>query len=74
MCLVRCQNDARAGPFGGVIPVQMANTTTPAAARRSLALTVKRSEMLLRRMARRDFEPEDDPEYLALLRSEGEEV
>ncbi|RGP64277.1 putative gegh 16 [Fusarium sporotrichioides] len=26
VCLVRCQNPARAGPFGGVIPVQMAQT------------------------------------------------
>ncbi|KAF5602456.1 gEgh 16 [Fusarium pseudocircinatum] len=25
VCLVRCQNPARAGPFGGVIPVQMAS-------------------------------------------------
>ncbi|KAK0745115.1 hypothetical protein B0T21DRAFT_272967, partial [Apiosordaria backusii] len=24
VCLVRCQNGARAGPFGGVVPVQMA--------------------------------------------------
>ncbi|KAK4662917.1 hypothetical protein QC763_602010 [Podospora pseudopauciseta] len=24
VCLVRCQNSARAGPFGGVVPVQMA--------------------------------------------------
>jgi hypothetical protein len=23
VCLVRCQNEARAGPFGGVVPVQM---------------------------------------------------
>ncbi|KAF7555456.1 hypothetical protein G7Z17_g2104 [Cylindrodendrum hubeiense] len=37
VCLVRCQNPARAGPFGGVVPVQMAgaagnatNGTTPA--------------------------------------------
>jgi hypothetical protein len=29
VCLVRCQNGARAGPFGGVVPVQMAD---PAAA------------------------------------------
>ncbi|KAK4238181.1 hypothetical protein C8A03DRAFT_44050 [Achaetomium macrosporum] len=29
VCLVRCQNSARAGPFGGVVPVQMAD---PAAA------------------------------------------
>ncbi|KAG4266807.1 hypothetical protein FPRO04_13102 [Fusarium proliferatum] len=27
VCLVRCQNPARAGPFGGVIPVQMAQVT-----------------------------------------------
>lgn len=25
VCLVRCQNPARAGPFGGVVPVQMSN-------------------------------------------------
>jgi hypothetical protein len=25
LCMVRCENPARAGPFGGVIPVQMAN-------------------------------------------------
>ena len=23
LCLVRCQNPARAGPFGGVVPVQL---------------------------------------------------
>jgi hypothetical protein len=27
VCLIRCQNPARAGPFGGVIPVQMAQAT-----------------------------------------------
>lgn len=35
VCMVRCQNPARAGPFGGVVPVQMAgagNGTAPAAA------------------------------------------
>ena len=37
VCLVRCMNDANAGPFGGVVPVQMvqpgaANATTPATA------------------------------------------
>ncbi|KIX07679.1 uncharacterized protein Z518_02333 [Rhinocladiella mackenziei CBS 650.93] len=26
VCMVRCQNPARAGPFGGVVPVQMPNT------------------------------------------------
>jgi hypothetical protein len=36
VCLVRCQNPARAGPFGGVVPVQMvaAGNATAAAARR----------------------------------------
>ncbi|ORY09978.1 hypothetical protein BCR34DRAFT_358912 [Clohesyomyces aquaticus] len=34
VCMVRCQNPARAGPFGGCVPVQMAgaNVTAPAAA------------------------------------------
>ncbi|XXG95038.1 hypothetical protein Hte_001298 [Hypoxylon texense] len=41
-CLVRCQNGARAGPFGGVVPVQMANTTTTANARRNLAKAMKK--------------------------------
>ncbi|KAI6084806.1 hypothetical protein F4821DRAFT_164903 [Hypoxylon rubiginosum] len=45
-CLVRCQNGARAGPFGGVVPVQMANTTTAANARRSLAKAMKRNAPL----------------------------
>ncbi|CAG7564501.1 unnamed protein product [Fusarium equiseti] len=27
VCLVRCQNPARAGPFGGVVPVQMTQST-----------------------------------------------
>ncbi|KYK57476.1 hypothetical protein DCS_04486 [Drechmeria coniospora] len=32
VCMVRCQNPARAGPFGGVVPVQMAAAAAPAAA------------------------------------------
>lgn len=32
VCLVRCQNPARAGPFGGVVPVQMVVPAAPAAA------------------------------------------
>ncbi|KAI0404756.1 hypothetical protein F4802DRAFT_219485 [Xylaria palmicola] len=38
-CLVRCMNDARAGPFGGVVPVQMAQSSTNNSAtnRRALA-------------------------------------
>ncbi|KAI5861645.1 hypothetical protein GGS23DRAFT_575982 [Durotheca rogersii] len=32
VCLVRCQNGARAGPFGGVVPVQLASSTAAASA------------------------------------------
>lgn len=32
VCLVRCQNPARAGPFGGVVPVQMVMPAAPVAA------------------------------------------
>ncbi|KAK2000638.1 hypothetical protein LX36DRAFT_410718 [Colletotrichum falcatum] len=78
VCLVRCQNAARAGPFGGVVPVQMANTTTPAAARRNLMLAIKRSDDLLKKMIKRaqtpSAAPEDDPDYLAELRADGEEI
>lgn len=49
MCLVRCQNDARAGPFGGVVPVQLAGAATPAAARRALARRVRQTELLIAR-------------------------
>lgn len=27
VCMVRCENPARAGPFGGCVPVQMVNDT-----------------------------------------------
>ncbi|KAK0714950.1 hypothetical protein B0H67DRAFT_644757 [Lasiosphaeris hirsuta] len=49
VCLVRCQNDARAGPFGGVVPVQLAGAATPAAARRALARRVRQTELLIAR-------------------------
>jgi hypothetical protein len=45
--MVRCQNDANAGPFGGVVPVQMANTTTPAEARRLLARSTSEKHLEL---------------------------
>ncbi|KAH7024456.1 uncharacterized protein B0I36DRAFT_250867, partial [Microdochium trichocladiopsis] len=32
VCMVRCQNPARAGPFGGCVPVQLANGSGAAAA------------------------------------------
>jgi hypothetical protein len=53
VCLVRCQNAARASPFGGVVPVQMAGAQTPAQARRALAIAMKRSEEQLARMIKR---------------------
>ncbi|KAH9883834.1 hypothetical protein F4778DRAFT_788202 [Xylariomycetidae sp. FL2044] len=58
-CLVRCQNGARAGPFGGVVPVQMAgasNATTEARrslARRNLAQVMKRDVAAAHRRAAR---------------------
>ena len=42
---MRCQNDARAGPFGGVVPVQMAGAATAAQARRALALKIREADM-----------------------------
>jgi hypothetical protein len=42
VCLVRCQNAARAGPFGGIIPVQMVGAATTEEARRRLARSVAR--------------------------------
>ncbi|KAI1487756.1 hypothetical protein F5X96DRAFT_672353 [Biscogniauxia mediterranea] len=55
-CLVRCQNGARAGPFGGVVPVQMAsgsNSTSAATARRNLAKSVRRDAVRLGRFHKR---------------------
>ncbi|KAJ9144088.1 Cas1 appressorium specific protein [Pleurostoma richardsiae] len=40
VCLVRCQNDANAGPFGGIVPVQIAGASNAtAAAKRGLTGT-----------------------------------
>ncbi|EON97439.1 putative mas3 protein [Phaeoacremonium minimum UCRPA7] len=47
VCLVRCQNDARAGPFGGVVPVQLADGATAGnatVARRKFARSMTRSK------------------------------
>jgi len=60
VCLVRCQNDARAGPFGGVVPVQMAGSATPAQARRALALKIRESQLLESNMQKRQDEDEDE--------------
>nr|QBR99391.1 Cas1 appressorium specific protein [Colletotrichum aotearoa] len=63
VCLVRCQNAARAGPFGGVVPVQMAQPgNTPAAARRNLARAVQETEMAFKRMMKRATEAEIEDE------------
>ena len=46
VCMVRCQNDAGAGPFGGVVPVQLAgagNETDAATARFLLARSIVES-------------------------------
>ncbi|OLN81298.1 hypothetical protein CCHL11_10017 [Colletotrichum chlorophyti] len=60
ICLVRCQNAARAGPFGGVVPVQMQQAgNTPAAARRNLARAIAESERTLQRMMKRALEETD---------------
>jgi hypothetical protein len=84
--MVRCQNPARAGPFGGVVPVQMAgaNATaanTPAAARRNLAMAMKRDLQMLKKMVKRASSLEEDAEELdipeedlAQLRADGEEI
>jgi hypothetical protein len=38
VCMVRCQNPARAGPFGGCVPVQMAGAAGAAAPGKSLCV------------------------------------
>ncbi|KAL8372415.1 hypothetical protein RB595_001966 [Gaeumannomyces hyphopodioides] len=75
VCLVRCQNAARAGPFGGVVPVQMAGAQTPAQARRALAIAMKRSEEALDRMMKRAAKidlSKLSPEEIQELREDGE--
>ena len=62
VCLVRCQNAARAGPFGGVVPVQMAGAATPAQARRALALKIREAQMLATRMQKRQALEEEEEE------------
>ncbi|KAI0021578.1 hypothetical protein F4780DRAFT_270372 [Xylariomycetidae sp. FL0641] len=54
VCLVRCQNDAAAGPFGGVVPVQLPpNATAPANARRDASAATRRNVVNLTRMMKR---------------------
>lgn len=82
VCLVRCQNPARAGPFGGVVPVQMAGANnTAAAARRALSQVVRRNSLALKtRKTKRDSIEEEAAalgmpvEDLEALRADGEEI
>jgi hypothetical protein len=69
VCLVRCQNGARAGPFGGVVPVQLVDAAGAGAgnetaeedpaevarrmARRSLAKQVRDSHLKLERLRKK---------------------
>ncbi|KAH6695236.1 hypothetical protein F5X68DRAFT_272656 [Plectosphaerella plurivora] len=52
VCMVRCQNDANAGPFGGVVPVQLAGAGngTAAAARYLLARATLEKHLQMERM------------------------
>lgn len=63
VCLVRCQNPANAGPFGGIVPMQIAggNNTAPAA-RRALAEVVRRNTLALKARKAKRFEEEDEEE------------
>ena len=76
VCLVRCMNAANAGPFGGVIPVQLAGANnTAAAARRSLSRAVKRDSLLLKKMMRRELGidlSKLDADEIAELRDDGD--
>ncbi|KAI1353626.1 hypothetical protein F5Y01DRAFT_322852 [Xylaria sp. FL0043] len=64
-CLVRCMNAARAGPFGGVVPVQMAgsnSTGNATTARRALAATLKRNALKSRQVTKRQADEEEEEE------------
>lgn len=82
VCLVRCQNPARAGPFGGIVPVQMASpNNTAVVARHALAQVVKRNSLALKaRKAKRDSVAGEaaslgmSTQDLEALREDGEEI
>lgn len=79
---MRCQNPARAGPFGGVVPVQMAGANnTAAAARRALAQVVRRNTLALKaRKTKRETIQEEAASLgmsvsdLQALRADGEDI
>ncbi|KAI0195055.1 hypothetical protein F4808DRAFT_332006 [Astrocystis sublimbata] len=73
-CLVRCMNDANAGPFGGVVPVQMAGATGNSNnARRALAAAMKRDAIAKRSVAKRQESKFETPEEEAEEEREDEE-
>ncbi|EHA55472.1 MAS3 protein [Pyricularia oryzae 70-15] len=73
VCLVRCMNAARAGPFGGVVAAQLAGSQTPQAARRALAESVKRSELIVSGLKKRGYNIADlSQEEIDELRRDGE--
>lgn len=75
VCLVRCQNPARAGPFGGVVSVQMGSANnTAAAARRALAEVIKRDALALTKMMRKRGSLEEDAAALGMSAAELEEL
>lgn len=78
VCLVRCENPARAGPFGGIVPVQMASPNNTAAdARFRLARAMKRSVRIMKakRALSDDLDDlENDPAFIAQLRADGEDI
>ena len=76
VCLVRCKNAARAGPFGGVVPVQLASgNNTAANARLRLARAVRRDSAMLSKMMRRSAAIDIsglDADEIAELRDDGD--
>lgn len=73
VCLVRCMNAARAGPFGGVVPVQMAGTATPAQARRLLARAIMDSERELYSIKKRSLKARAELQEFELEEQEEDE-
>ncbi|TGJ81407.1 hypothetical protein E0Z10_g7352 [Xylaria hypoxylon] len=63
-CLVRCMNAARAGPFGGVVPVQIAGSSngTSTATRRAFAAAMKRDVTRSQQIAKRQVDEYEEDE------------
>lgn len=69
VCMVRCQNPARAGPFGGCVPVQMAGAAPAAAAGNA---TAKRDSQIYK-LVTRDGDELSAEEVQELL-EDGEDI